>query len=349
MPLNSQEKFYKLDTEDMYHKIIHMPEHILKAYNEPVFNKPEAFSNLELSSINKIVICGMGGSAIAGDIFNNMFSEKLNIQTVKDYHLPYIDKRSLVICCSYSGNTEETISCLNEAFGKTDNIAGITTGGQLGELLKDKYLTINVPTGYPPRSAIAWLFFSLIKLAELFKIIPSQELFIEKTAANLMTKAGAIAKSIPTVMNFAKSSTETIQGKIPLIYAINPSLAPVAYRWKCQINENSKYPCFYHIFPEMNHNEIEAWESKTFNSQFIPVFLRLFNDEPRYEKRLTVFKKILNKENIDYLEFYADGDNPYSKVFSLIYLGDMISYYLGIITEMNPTTINHILYLKDNL
>ncbi len=349
MPLNSQEKYNKLDTEDMYHKIIHMPEHILNAYFKSSIFIPSNFSKLDLQRINKVVICGMGGSAIAGDIFSAIYSDQITIQIVKDYRLPKIDENTFVIGCSYSGQTEETLSCIESALNKTKFIAGISTGGKLEAILKDQYYYINIPLGYPPRSAIAFLFFSLIKIAENFKIISSQKVIIEKIAANLMIKAGAIARSIPTVMNFAKSNAEAIHNKIPIIYSVNPQLAPVAYRWKCQINENSKYPCFYHTFPEMNHNEIEGWESKEHNEKFIPIFLRFFEDIPAYEKRLSVFKQILNKENIEYLEFYGDGESLLSRIFSLIYLGDMISYYLAILTETNPTTINHISFLKDNL
>jgi len=337
-----------LDTEDMYHKIIHMPEHILQAYNTPILHN---YTNDEskTSNIEKIVICGMGGSAIAADLIKSLYNKQLTIDVCKDYQLPFINSKTLVITCSYSSETEETLSCLNQALEKTEHIWGVTTGGKLAETLSDKYPYLEIVKGFPPRSAIAYLFFSVLKILELNKLIASENVNVQKTAANLMMKAGAIAKSVPIINNLAKSTSELMNNKIPLFYASNPLLSPIAYRLKCQINENTKYPAFYHYSPEMNHNEIEAWENQNFNNKFIPVFLRFFEEDINYEKRLKVFKKLLTENGIEFIELFADGDNNISRFFSLIYLGDMISFYLAICNNTNPTTINFINFLKKNI
>ncbi len=344
--LDNLETIKHIDTEDMYHKIIHMPEHILEAYfNFKIHNADKKKQTV----INKIIISGMGGSAIAGDLIYSLYNQVITINVVKDYHLSYCDENTLFIACSYSGDTEETVSCLKTAMEKKAVIWGISTGGKVKTLINDQYPLLELKPGFPPRSAIAYLFFSVLKVLELNGVIEDQTKNVNKVAAALMMKAGALAKSVPTIQNLAKSSALNINGKIPLIYSSNPVLAAVAYRWKCQINENTKYPAYFHSFPEMNHNEIEAWESKTFNSQFIPVFLRCFDEEENYEKRIRVFKKLLNEQNIESIDFFADGDNPLSKIFSLIYLGDMISFYLAILGQTNPTTINFIQYLKQNI
>lgn len=351
--LDDNSLIQKLDTEDMYHKIIHLPEQILQAYNQPQISTPENFTALikktAAKPIRRIIIAGMGGSAISGDILQAVYSDIIPIQIYKDYRLPYINENDLFIACSYSGNTEETVSCLKQALNKTEYLAAVTSGGTVGSLIADKYLKLGLPQGYPPRSAIGYLFFSLVKILEKFAVIDSQKKQVEQTISALMLKAGAVAKDVDTELNIAKQSAKAINGKIPLIYSSNPLLAPIAYRWKCQINENSKYPAFTHTFPEMNHNEIEAWENSGLNGKFIPLFLTELQEHHNYQKRINFFKKIMDRENVNYLDFYAEGDNILEKTFSLIYLGDMISFYLALLQNVNPTTINFIVELKNEI
>jgi len=291
----------------------------------------------------------MGGSAISGDLAQAAFGKMIPIFVCKDYKLPCITDKTLVILLSYSGNTEETLSCCKEAFKLTPHIAGVTSGGELRSLLEERFMWVELIGGNPPRSAIASLFFSLLKILEQFQIIPSQAVEVEKTIGIMMLKAAALAARNPFQSNLAKSSASTISGKIPLIYSAIPEFASVAYRWKCQINENAKYPAFYHTFPEMNHNEIEGWEIAGMYDTFIPIFLAPMTLTDRYAKRIEVFKSLLSERKQPWLEFYAEGDNFIVQAFSLIYLGDMISYYLGILQEVNPTTINYINYLKKQL
>ena len=164
-----------------------------------------------------------------------------------------------------------------------------------------------------------------------------------------MIKAGAISRGVKTEFNLAKQAALVMNEKVPLIYSSNPAYAPIAYRWKCQINENAKYPAFHHTFPEMNHNEIEAWENKKFNKLFIPLFIANLDDEENYAKRNAFFKKLMTAEGVEYLEFYAEGSSFFEKAFTLIYLGDIISYYLAILQQVNPTTIEFINKLKEEI
>ncbi|RLC49177.1 MAG: bifunctional phosphoglucose/phosphomannose isomerase [Candidatus Cloacimonadota bacterium] len=347
--LDDIKKIEKLDPEDMYHKIIHLPEHILNAYQNPQIHLPSSFGKLNPKKIKRIVICGMGGSAISADIAKAAFGNLIPVEVVKDYNIPFLNEETLVITISYSGNTEETLSCLRQAIEKTDFIAAITSGGTVKKLVDEKYCWLELPIGLPPRSAIGHLFFSLVKLLETFAIIPSQELVVKQIVADLIKKAGAISVNTPTEENIAKTAAIAIKGKIPIIYSSSPSLAPLAYRWKCQINENAKYPAFWHYFPEMNHNESEGWEAKNFGDRFIPIVLSRMNEEENYKKRIRAFKKIFGKIDVKYLEYFVEGDSLIEEIFSLIYLGDMISFYLAILQEVNPTTIEFINFLKKEI
>ncbi|KQC03663.1 MAG: hypothetical protein APR54_09265 [Candidatus Cloacimonas sp. SDB] len=339
----------KIDKQGMYDKIIHLPEQILKAYNQAIIHNPDNYSGLDLDQIDNVIICGMGGSAISGDIARSCFNAELPIEVVKDYVIPNINEGSLVVAISYSGNTEETLSCLNYAAGKTKFISAITSGGKIREIVENKYFWIELETGMPPRSAIGMLFFSLVRILENFALIPEQRSSVKRIVAGLIKKAAALCVANPADKNIAKHSAGKIRGKIPLIYPASPDLIPLAYRWKCQINENAKYPAFFHTFPEMNHNEIEGWEHNGLNNNFIPVFLKRMQEKNEYDKRLSAFKKILNQINIDYLEFYLEGQDLLEQIFSLIYLGDMISYYLAILEGTDPTEIKNIDFLKSEI
>ncbi len=333
----------------MYHKIIHLPEHIIETYGNSDIFKPMEFNNLDLNNIKNVVICGMGGSAISGDIAASAFGKTIPIHVIKDYTPNYITKNTLVICCSYSGNTAETLSCLEQTLKVTPYISAVTSGGKMGEILDKKYFQVNLEPGMPPRSAIGFLFFSVIRILEEFQIIPKQTEVVKKLVASLVQKANAISNNKEFSHNIAKTASEKIKNKIPLIYGTDPDFAALAYRWKCQINENAKYPAFFHVFPEMNHNEIEGWESEYFKQNFIPIFLSKFSQKEKYQKRINAFKELMDNQGIEYLEFFAEGETLVEKIFSLIYLGDIISYYLAILMNVNPTTIKFIDFLKEKI
>ena len=396
----------KLDKSDMHHLITHLPEQLFWSLDLKI--NGEGFE----TNPSNVVICGMGGSAISGDIVKVLFGDKIPITVVKDYTVPSFvpndtpptvpsfvpndtphtvqthlccPSESLYIIVSYSGNTIEAIECLNQAMKITNNIVAITSGGKIKEIVNGKYPCIDLPAGFPPRAAIGYLFFSILKVLEAYQLIPGHTREIKHLIANLMRKAGPLCFKTEKEMNLAKSSAETIFPKIPIIYSSNPTLAPVAYRWKCQINENAKIPAFCNTFPEMFHNEIEAWEKKEFTERFIPIFLRSFHDKKNYSDMTRLFQSMLEKKNIDYLEFYGDtskpplcseasgggreenthflhgmpcssdeeraksGDHRLQDIFTLIYLGDMISFYLAILNNVDPTEINNINYLKNKL
>jgi len=331
----------------MGHLVIHMAEHVYKGYNESVIHiSPEFSLNCE-GLIKHVVICGMGGSAISADIAQTLYSSLVPITVVRDFNLPFIDKNTLCVFISYSGNTEETVECMSKAMEVTPFITGVTSGGRLKELLDPKYLWIEIPAGIPPRSAIGYLFFSLLRVLEIMGLVSNQSDLVERVISSIMQKASSLCFKSPTERNLAKSSAETIYGKTPVIYSSTPLLSSVAYRWKCQINENAKLPAFHHSLPELLHNEIEGWESvSTAKTAYIPILLRLFNDDAKYTKSIDKFQELLTKQGIDFIEFYGDGDNVLCDMFVLIYLGDMISFYLGILNNVDPTSIDFIDFIK---
>nr|HPR18356.1 SIS domain-containing protein [Candidatus Cloacimonadota bacterium] len=182
--LNNHNKLSQLDKDNMYHKIIHLPEQILLTYQNAKLYLPDILADKQ--KIQRLIICGMGGSAISADIAKAAFGKDIPIEVVKGYELPYCDRDTLVITISYSGNTEETLSCLQEAMTKTNLIAAITAGGKMKQLVENKFAWVEMEAGFPPRAAIAGLFISLLKLLEAMEIIPSQAALVKKIAAHLI-------------------------------------------------------------------------------------------------------------------------------------------------------------------
>ena len=343
--LNDIDLIKKYDKFDMHHLIIHLPEQILSYFDD--IN--DDFKNTPLPHFNQILIFGMGGSAISGDIAEALLGSQIPIKIVKDYRNSFICENTLCIFISYSGNTKETIDNLLNVITKTKHIVAITSGGKIKDIVSPEHHLLIIPSGLPARAAIGYLFFTLLKVLELYKIVPCHKEQIEVLIGNLMQKAAPLCFKTDTIKNLAKSSAESIYLKIPIIYASNHILSPVAYRWKCQINENAKLPAFNHNFPEMCHNEIEAYVSELFDGKFIPIILKSFSDDKMCSEKIKLFQSILDKRNIEYLEFYADGNTDLINIFTLIYLGDIISFYLAILNNVDPTEIKYINYIKNKL
>jgi len=355
--LDDQGTYKSLDIFDMYLHILSMPDYIQTSYFLPDLFIPEDQNNFALQDINQVVICGMGGSAISGDIAKSLYQSTMPIIVVKDFQLPYIDERTLVIFISYSGNTAETLNCFEMAKQKTNNIMAITSGGKLKEMVNGKYIWIEVPGNIPPRAAIGQLFFSLVRLFELFCMIESQEKDVHELLALLSEKRFTMSIDKPLKENVAKARAEQLHNKIPVIYSGNPKFDAVAYRMKCQINENAKHPAFYHVQPEMMHNEVEAWESPLTTKMCVPVFISEHDDHAVYSKRRDVFQQTIgvsyihktHENQLGYIHLFPTGKANLVQIFDLIYAGDIISYYLAILNEVDPTEIRYINIIKNSL
>jgi len=355
--LDDLSTYKSLDIFDMYLHILSMPDYIQTSYFLPDLYIPENHKNFSLQDINQIVICGMGGSAISGDIAKALYQSNMPITVVKDFQLPYIDERTLAIFISYSGNTGETINCLKAAMQKTKYIMAITSGGILKEMVNGKYIWIEVPSNIPPRAAIGQLFFSLVRLFELFCLIESQEKDVHELLALLSEKRFTMSIEKPITENVAKARAEQLHKKIPVIYSGNPKFDAVAYRIKCQINENAKHPAFYHVQPEMMHNEIEAWESPLTTKMCVPIFISEHDDHAIYTKRRGVFQQTIgvpyihktHANQLGYLHIFPAGQAHLVQIFDLIYAGDILSYYLAILNEVDPTEIRYINIIKNSL
>lgn len=338
--------YNRFDSNDMYDQIVSLAQQIKTAYLESETNKYAKY----YKNVKRILICGMGGSAIAGDLIKTLYENDIPITVIKDYNIPaYTDENTLGIVCSYSGNTAETVSCFKKLKEVGAQIAMLTSGGILKHYSNEEgYLIKELPHGYQPRAAIGYLFFSLLKILEETSLVPDATVDVKLAIINVKNKLQYINKDVEEKDNLAKKIAKKIHKKIPVIYSSNPKLYPLAYRFKCQFNENAKNHAFANTFSEMNHNEIEGWEGRN-NEEVIPIFIRDYEEDKIYLKRLQVIQELFKKNKIEFLEIYTQGKTKLGKTFSTILMTDMISFYLAILNKVNPTSIDYIDFLKETI
>ncbi len=343
--MNISELVKKNDLENQFDVLKNTFEQI-----EFVKNNSIDLSSVELKEIHNIVITGLGGSAIGGDLFKN-FSAKdfpLPIIVNRNYSLPkFINENTLVIISSYSGNTEETFAALQEAYKKCTYIICVTTGGKIEEFAIEKKLNVvKVKKGYQPRFALYLNVFTLIKIFENVGLIPKQTEFIE-TAINLFKKRG---EEYSLENNKAVRTAESLIGFIPLIYAVDGFTDAAGLRLKGEFNENSKLHAYCNVFPELNHNEIIGWES--FNSSQFNTKVLLFDDADypdRIKKRIDVTSRLIKKAGAEVITISSDLENFKIRLLDNVYFGDWVSYYLALMRAQDPSEIDNIHYLKNEL
>jgi len=302
----------------------------------------------------EVVIAGMGGSAIGGDLLRGWIRDRLPrpMDVCREYHLPrYAGPKTLVITISYSGNTEETLSSFVEAVERGCMTFSISSGGLLEEFNHALGLPhLRIPSGYPPRSAVPYLFFPLaVALQKLGALEPFDEEASE-TMRTLKNIREEIRSASPTGKNPAKKLALALEGLIPMVCGFGPFEA-VATRIKTQFNENSKTPAKAEFFPELNHNETLGWSGlRKLTKNFGVVLIRSEDEPQEIRARIDVTRKLVLDEGAgSVLEIWARGSGRLAKMFSAMYIGDFASVYLGILYGMDPTPVPIIDELKRQL
>jgi len=311
---------------------------VLRAFPQQCKESMALAKGIKVSGkVSKIVVCGMGGSAIGGNLLRTFMEDKgLPVFLVRDYTLPsFVDESTLVFAVSYSGNTEETLSCVVEAKNKKAKIIAITTGGKLADLAET---CITVPTGLQPRNAISYLFFPMIGV-----LYNSSLIKVQNADINEMLK---VISNVAAFEERAKDLAKRIKEKTPIIYS-STRMEVAAYRFKCEINENAKHPAYHHAFPELCHNELVGYQGME-RSKFIVFMIRGSLDHDRIKKRMDICKKIF-EDRVDVEEVKGMGNSLLAQLFSVIYLGDWISYYLAVLKRVDPTPVYIIEHLKKEL
>ena len=348
--LDDLEGIRSIDTHDMLGFIRNFPEQIEEAIE---IAKPVEIDGFKPQNI---VIAGVGGSAIGGDILASWLFKRIDIPIFvnRAYRLPtFVGEKTLLFAVSYSGNTEETLSLFDEGITKGCRIIAITSGGKLEKRCQDNGVTIiRVPKGKPPRASVAFLFFPIVVMLKKLGIYdPDPE--IAFVLENLKGLREQVIPENPTANNPAKKLALELNGENPIIYG-EGIFNSVARRWQTQFNENAKTLSWHATFPEMNHNEIEAWVKDDFAKNFTIIILRDdFRMDSQLQKRVKLTKEsILEKHAKKVIEVVAEGgeEKDYlARMLSSMYLGDFVSVYIAILKGHDPTPVSAIETFKRDL
>src|SRR5258708_32097793 len=300
------------------------------------------------SDIRNILITGMGGSGIGANLVESLTFGRVPfpITVCKGYNIPqFVSPHTLFIACSYSGDTEETLSAVNKAMHKRAHIICITSGGKMLETAKEHNLFyIQVPAGSAsPRAQLGYMLVSLLSTLYHTNLIGAT--FIKETENSIEY----LDRGEKAIQSEAELIAKKLRGKLPIIYC-DERLKSMATRFQNQINENAKQMAHVNTFPEMNHNEIVGWRfPENVLQQAQVIYLYSDHDHERVEKRMEICRDIFEKRSNPIIDIVAEGASLLEQYYYLIHLTDWISYFLAKENGVDADSIDNINFLKDEL
>ena len=354
MNLDDLEFMRGLDRENMLGEIDGLPEQLARAYEIGLQNS-EVLKTSEFSGITRVVIAGLGGSAIGGDLLASYVGDSCAVPVIvhRDYGLPAFarGRETLVICSSHSGNTEETLDAFESARKNDCTILAVCTGGELAARAKKANVpVITFDHKGQPRAAVGFSFGILLAVFVKLGLTPDQSALVAGAVDAMKKSQEHLRADVETVHNPAKRYAGQLMGRWATVFAAG-ILAPVARRFKTQINEIAKAAANFEFIPEADHNAlagtihpVDVLMPHTMN-----LFLRAPSDHPRNRLRLDLTKQIFMLEgpNTDFLD--ARGDTPLAHMWTMILFGDYMAYYLAIAYGVDPTPVDALVNLKNAL
>ena len=345
--LDDEKAILALDRSSSFKDELAFCENLKKAIrNVKAFKLPDKVKVgshvVHYSDVENIIFAGMGGSAIAGDIIKDWAEKEIKIpmEAVRGYHLPaYADEDTLVFLISYSGNTEETLSCMLDAAQRGCKMISISSNGSLARATQ----ALGLPLIGLPKMAAARVSFPYLVapipylLAKLNILSPDK---VEKEMSEATEMVGKLTKEydikVPFEKNFTKKAALQIYGTVPIIYSYG-LYRSVALRFKTQINENCKLPARFDVFPELDHNEIMGWEAeKPILKHYTLILLRGPEEPEEVKTRIEVLKEKFFKKAKAMMEIHAQGQTALARIFNLLFTADMITLYLAVLRRRDP-------------
>jgi len=348
--LDDLARIRSIDVQGMLELIYSFPEQC----EEAIRLARESIRGVRFHNILNVVVSGLGGSAIGGDMVKMVIAGKVSIPMFinKSYDMPnFVDEKTLVVVSSYSGNTEETLSAFEDALIRKAQIIAVTTGGELKRrAFEHEIPMITIPRGLPPRTALAYSFFSLMVILEEQGIIPKKHFNLDGISDWLRTVCEKFSYKVPEEENEAKQLARKLYNHIPIVYGTCDITDAIALRWKGQVNENAKHPAFWNAFPELDHNEIMGFEgNKELTSKMFVVILRSPEESERIKKRIDITIDLIQGKTGGIVQIWPEGSSHIERVFYHILLGDYMSTYLAILNEKDPTDIGLMDTLKERM
>jgi glucose/mannose-6-phosphate isomerase len=347
--LDNASAYRQFDKLGMLDHLHGFPEQCQKAWEKVLkFELPR-----EYAKISNVVILGMGGSAIGGDIVRRLAlaESKVPVFVHRDYGLPaFVDASTLVIASSYSGNTEETLSAFAKSLGTRAKKLAITSGGKIEHLAqKEGIPTFVIDYQAPPRAAFPHSFIPLVGILRKLGLLGDKSADLKEAVDILKKLSRDLIETRPLRSNPAKQLATRLRGHVAVIYGAE-ILSEVAQRWKGEFNENSKSWAFFESFPELNHNAVVGYEFPVeVKDRIFVLMLRSSSLNSRNLLRYDVTAKLLAKAGIAYEFVESRGKSALAQVLSLVHLGDYASFYLSMLNQVDPTSVDAIDFVKQRL
>jgi len=345
--LDNIDEIKKIDKSDMLSLCIEAAKH----YGEAA--KLAKAVSISYPKPQTIIVAGMGGSAIGGELLKDWAKDRITvpIEVNKEYSLPaYANRNTLVFVVSYSGETEESLSVFLDALKRNCMTVCISSGEKLLEFsdkLNVPYLRI--PSGFPPRAALPYLFVPLPIILEKIGLVSNIYTEISEAIQMLKRVSEENLPEKPIGDNFSKTLASNISGTVPVIYGFGIYRA-VAQRFKQQFNENSKIPSRWEFFPELNHNEVVGWEAAEELAKHFSVILIRDKDEPdEIRQRIEATKELMSLKSVKVFEVLSRGKTALAKMLTTVCIGDFTSVYLAVLRRIDPTPVKTITLLKEKM
>ena len=344
-------RHYSIDESRMIDKVFSLPDQMEEGWESAL-----SFAGDIPEMSPSLIICGMGGSAIGGQLLKDLIGpgSRASIHLERGYSLPaFAGTDTPVISVSYSGNTEEVISTFREALEKGCPVAAITSGGILAKEADAAGVPVlKIPEGNPPRASLGYLFAPLVRIASIQGLLDIDDEGFASVMRKTRSLIGKCLLDSDPSGNIAMQLAKKLYGKVPLVYSGNGLLTGAAYRWKCQFNENSKSMAFFNTFPELGHNEIMAWDCpEKLRQDIFLIMLYDRDDHPRVIKKMEAAYLLLESLaggaiGIDSI----GGEGPAGRLerqLSVVVLADLTSVYLAVEYGTDPTPIEKIEEIKN--
>jgi len=331
-----------LDQSSMLQQIVGLPQQIEEAIS---------WDFTLAAAVDSVCICGVGGSAVGGDIltdYSSITSTK-QVYVARGMDLPkWVGKKTLVALVSYSGNTWEVLDLLEKARERGGPLVGITSGGGLLKKCKDASIpVIEVPPGLQPRAALGYLLGSSALVIQAAGAAPAIK-DLKRALPAMVDLKENLSPGVPTAVNMAKKIALKLNCRIPVIYAPR-TIKTIAYRWQTQINENAKMLAFSGEFPEMNHNHIVGWVEGELKKDLLPVFLKTISIAGSLGEKMAKTIQLIKDHGIEPVVVELSGRTPLETSLMGIMLGDFISYYLAMLRGVDPSPVSSIQELKNRM
>lgn len=336
-----------VDQDGMRDLMLRFPDHWSQIRDETA----DLSLNFDPDKISNVCFAGMGGSAIGADLIKayTYDTSPLPIDVIRHYNLPsWVDENTLFVGCSYSGNTEETLSAADQAIEQGARIMVVTSGGQLLlKAQKNDYDYIKIPGGLPPRAALAYSFVPLFRIFQQLGFIDEGEKALDETEELLYDQAEMHSDH---KSSDALELAQNIKDTLPIIYADDTLMYPVQLRWRGQFEENAKTLAYGNSFPEMNHNEIVGWDQIAhLTGRLTVIVLRDRMDNHRVKARMNITEDLIQDHAVHFHTLETFGNSRLTRMFSLIQMADWTSLYLALLYEVDPTPVSRIDMLKSKL